>query len=196
MYYRPKTCRLGKSECSYSKTSSTIRKAFLFLALFLSSVLLKGSGEVSNPNSDALQSDSVSGVYFLYGTIIEYRYDFPWPQWGGEKVIVDTDTTTISFLTTLRMVEEKQDTIQFFGLPGANASRNSVLPVKCENPSFCAYANFEMGSLQIDYRTPAGEFSGTGWLDGEILTLDTYFEYREIGIDYALKGKKIDEGEL
>ncbi|MCG2590607.1 hypothetical protein [Rhodohalobacter sulfatireducens] len=171
-------------------------KRLVLITIFFCPILFEGPGNLPNPNLDTLQTEPVSGVYFLQGTIIEYTYDFPWPQWGGEKVILDTDTTTISFLTTIRMVEEKRDTVQFFGLPGANASRNSILPVECENPSFCGYANFEMGSLQIDYRTPAGEFSGTGWLDGEILTLDTYFEYREIGIEYKLQGKKIDEEEL
>jgi hypothetical protein len=173
-----------------------MRKAFLVAVLFLSSILLEGSGDISNSNSDVLMSDSISGVYFLHGTIIEYTYDFPWPQWGGEKVIVDTDITTISFVTTIQMVEEKQDTAQVFGLAGFNASSNKVLPVECESPNTCGYVNFETGSLQFNYRTAAGEFSGTGRLDGEILTMDTYFEYRALGIEYDLEGKKIKEGDL
>ncbi len=167
-----------------------MKSSIFFLLIF--SCLLINSSSIRNQS----EADSPEGTYFMHGTIIEYTYDFPWPQWGGEKVILDTDTTTISFVARIRMVEEKQDTVQFFGMAGANASRNSVLPVVCENPNFCGYANFEMGSLQFNYRTPAGEFSGTGQLEGEILTLDTYFEYREIGIEYDLHGGKIFEGEL
>jgi hypothetical protein len=171
-------------------------KRLVLLVIFFCPFLFEGSGNAPNPNSDTLQTESVSGVYFMHGTIIEYTYDFPWPQWGGEKVILDTDTTTISFVTTIQMVEEKQDTVQFFGLAGVNASRDNILPVLCDNPANCGYANFEMSLFQFNYRNGAGEFTGTGRLDGEILTLDTYFEYRAIGIEYDLQGKKIEEGEL
>lgn len=196
LQYQRLKCRIAVQTDSYSKTSSNMRKAFLVLTLILTSVVIKGSDNAPNSHYDTLQNEPISGVYFLNGTIIEYTYDFPWPQWGGEKVIVDTDTTTISFVTTIRMVEEKQDTVQVFGLAGFNASSNRIMTVECESPSNCGYVNFETGSLQFNYSTSAGEFTGTGRLEGGTLTLDTYFEHRGIGIEYDLQGKKIKEGEL
>lgn len=127
----------------------------------------------------------------MHGTIIENRYDFPW----GEEHLSSSDTTTISFVTMIQMIEEKQDTVQFFGLAGANADRYHALPVVCENPDNCGYAKFEMGTFEFDYMTPGGYFTGSGRLEGDLLTLNTSFKYRGIGVIYDLQGEKITTGE-
>jgi hypothetical protein len=102
----------------------------------------------------------------------------------------------VSFVTTIRRVEEKQDTVQFFGLIGANAGKQNVLPVTCEVSDNCGYAAFEMGVFQFEYMAPGGYFTGSGRLDGDLLTISASFKYRGIGEVYELRGEKIEMSEL
>ena len=155
---------------------------FVLMALFMTSYFSVTS-ELSG---------DVEGAYFMHGTIIEQTYEFPW----GEEHLVRSDTTTVSFVTTIQRVEEKEDTVQFFGLIGANAGKQNALPVVCESPTYCGYAAFESGVFHFDYLSPGGRFTGSGQLEGNVLTINSSFKYRGIGEIYELRGEKIEVGEL
>lgn len=154
----------------------------ILFALFMAGVL----------DETGIQSHGVEGAYFMHGTIVEQSFEFPW----GEDHLVRSDTVTVSFVTTIRMVEEKEDTVQFLGLIGANAGRQNALPVRCEHPDNCGYAAFKMGLFQFDTLTPGGYFTGTGQLEGDLLSIKASFKYRGIGEIYELKGEKIELGGL
>lgn len=164
-------------------------KIFIFLLLLLN---LNSSSTLDNQGQkDHLIEDNLSGIYFLHGTRINLKYDFPWPQWGGEEVILSADTVEVVFSINIIVAENKQDTLQFFGLDGANAG-NSVLPLNCtRGVPLCAYAEFINGEMEFNIRDANGEYNGVGTLDQNGITLNTHFEFRSDGVDYILTGKKV-----
>lgn len=175
-----------------------MKKAILFSVLFLSAGLFGCSNNSLEPDSNPdpepeVPIDSISGIYFLHGEKIQLRYDFPWPSWGGEEVILSRDTTRIAFTVAIQMVEDKQDTVQFFGLESVNAGW-SIFPPDCtELYIYCAYAKYTDHILEFDFSSPDGTYLGTGTLADSSLTINSHFEYRDIGIDYDLQGIRIDE---
>lgn len=137
--------------------------------------------------------DTVSGIYYLHGTKIQIKYDFPWPSWGGEEVILSQDTSQLAFTTTIKLLENKPDTVQFFGLEGANAGW-SVFPQNCsELHIYCAYATYRGHILELDLSSPDGIYIGKGTLKDGKMTLDTHFEYRHTRLDFKLEGEKVEE---
>lgn len=166
------------------------------LILIIVSFYLTLFGDIENKpehSHDGLRPEVLSGVYFLHGTKVELEYDFPWPQWGGEEVILSADTSQVAFIVNVRMVEGKQDTIQFFGLEGANAGAEAVFPLNCSNlPETCVYAKSATSVIEFNIREPNGVYTGTAAFSEGKMTLNAHYEYRPDGIDYKLQGMKVE----
>jgi hypothetical protein len=139
-------------------------------------------------------SPDVEGTYFIHGTRIEYEYDFPWPQWGGDEVILSSDTSNISFTATIKMSEDKQDTIQFFGLVGASAGEQSAAQIFCEEPSSdCVYARIEGSSFEMFVAPSNQHYTAKGTIQNNLITIEGFFEFRAIGVKYILEGERFIE---
>lgn len=172
-------------------------KGITIFLIFTCSCIFGGYSPLLFDDNHEKNEDSIEGAYFVHGTIIQYKYDFPWPQWGGEEVILSTDTTQIAFTVNIFLVEDNADTVQFYGLEGVNSGENNVLRQICdEMPSECAFATLNSnGEFAFFYETPGGEYTGTGILKKASISLDTFYEYRDTGIDYQLTGQKIKDFE-
>lgn len=167
-----------------------MRNAFLLLAIFLSVIVFGCSDNSTNPGAE-ISEDPISGTYFLHGTKVMLRYDFPWPSWGGDIVILEADTIQTTMLVKVELLEEKQDSIRFTGLEGVNAGEYQSVNQDCTHPSCYGDAKLTNGTLSFDLAAPYGFYIGTGTLNEGRLTLDTHFEYRPTGIDYHLEGERI-----
>lgn len=80
------------------------------LTILLLSVLM-----LSGCLGDLLESrikEINSGTYKVSGIQVDLTYDFPWPSWGGEEVILSRDTTKIEFTIEIEYPEGKQDTVR------------------------------------------------------------------------------------
>ena len=133
------------------------------------------------------------GTYHVTGTQVKLKYDFPWPSWGGEEVILSRDTSYIEFTVEIEYPPAKKDTVRFKGLEGANAGEYQAVRRMCAHPSCFADANLDGVELTFAFGSPGGTYTGTGLLGGGRLILETHFEYRSVGIDYFLEGRKIDD---
>lgn len=152
------------------------------------------SGSSVSTENDELKEDTISGIYFLHGTKITYRYDFPWPSWGGEEIILETDTTTLSTTIYIERIDQDRDTLQIIGLNGLNAGTHRVLPPDCISlADRCAYVPFTDDVIEFNFFEPGGNFTGTGILSDGKMSLNTKFEYRSIGIYYNLTGEKVND---
>ncbi|TVQ06079.1 MAG: hypothetical protein EA359_01655 [Balneolaceae bacterium] len=141
-----------------------------------------------NHYTTQLSANTVAGFYYMHGTRIDIRSTYP----GGGIIV--TDTLHISFTLNIKPVENKQDTIQFFGLEGVNAGEYSFLPADCSilhSEDVCAYARLENSDFEIDFLRPGGSYWGSGSLENGVLTLETEYHYRGRGIQYSLHGVKI-----
>jgi hypothetical protein len=162
------------------------------ILLFLICIIFIGC--LNNFPEEELIEEINSGTYKVNGTQVELRYDFPWPSWGGEEVILSRDTTKIKFTIEIEYPEGKQDTVRFDGLVGANAGEHrSVFGGGCIFPECYADAKLTNSQLKFDLGAPSGAYTGLGYLKAETLILETNFEYRAIGIDYDLQGEKVED---
>ena len=154
---------------------------------------------VSNCSENATQpkkeetENTLTGFYFMSGTLIETTYGFPWPSWGGDENIISVDTSKIAF--TIYIEETmRQDTLLFTGLEGANTGEQYVFPFKCDNhPIECAYAHLQGNQFELNLLSPAGEYIGSGIFKDDALALESFFEYRSVRIDYSLNGIKVEK---
>lgn len=161
--------------------------------LFFLSLFFITCSDGSTKSETNLPENPISGTYFLHGTKVNLKYQFPWPSWGGEIIILETDTTQIAMTVKVGLPEEKQDTVRFTGLEGLNAGEYQSVNRNCSHPSCFGDAELKNGELFFDLSAPYGFYIGRGTLEDGKLILQTHFEYREIGIDYYLKGTRIDE---
>lgn len=144
-------------------------------------------------NIDSKLKEINTGTYLVTGTEIQLSYDFPWPAWGGEEVILSRDTSYIEFTIEIEYPEGKQDTVRFSGLEGANAGEYQAVDWGCTHPACNTDANLNGSKLTFDLYGTDGTYTGSGQLGGGHIFLDTFFEYRNVGIVYNLEGTKIEE---
>lgn len=162
------------------------------LAIVLATLLIGcSSNSVDSEPEESEGLDTISGVYFLHGTKI--NQDVCWiPIKCEEGEPISSDTLDIAFTVNVEWIEERQDTLKFIGLEGANTGVRHVLyPPICIYPRDCAFAKLTDTEFEMDLLTSAGRYSGTGTLREGTLTLDTEFSYRTVLIKYDLTGPKI-----
>ena len=133
--------------------------------------------------------DVNSGAYQLSGTQVEKHYQFPW----GEDNVYSRDTTEIEFMVTVEYPHEREDTVRFEGLEGANAGEYHSVNSNCTHPSCYADAQLISEELKFNLSAAGGSYTGEGFLGAGTLILETHFRYRGIGIDYYLQGEKVQE---
>lgn len=168
-------------------------KSILPIFFFLLGSLLISCSDNSTKPEPEISEDPISGTYFLHGTKVKLRYDFPWPSWGGDVVILEADTTQTTMLVKVKLLEEKQDSVRFTGLEGVNAGEYQSINQDCTHPSCYGDAKLMNGELSFDLSGAGGLYRGTGTLENGKMTLNTHYEYRPTGIDYHLEGERIDE---
>lgn len=166
-----------------------MNKTEFFISLILCFLLAGCSGNSLDSRIEKINS----GTYHVTGTEIHLRYDFPWPSWGGEEVILSRDTIFIEFTVEIEYPPGKKDTVRFKGLEGVNAGEYQVLEPGCFAPRCFADVNLSGTELIFAFGSPSGTYSGKGQLGGERINLETHFEYRNVGIDYFLEGTKLDD---
>lgn len=167
-----------------------MKKAIPVLIVFMLGLVSCSDNSV---DPDPKPSDNLSGIYFLHGTKVQFTYQFPWPSWGGEIVILDSDTTEVNMTVKLNFLKEKQDSVRFIGLEGVNAGKYQSVNRNCTHPTCYGDARLTNGELSFDLVAPTGFYIGGGFLEEETLILQTHFEHRQVGIDFDLEGVRISD---
>ncbi|NBC04275.1 MAG: hypothetical protein GVY20_11285 [Bacteroidetes bacterium] len=81
-----------------------------FLIFFLCLSLFGCSGNLLESKIKEINS----GTYRVSGIQVELTYDFSWPSWGGEEVILSKDTTDIEFMMEVKYEKGRQDSVRFY----------------------------------------------------------------------------------
>lgn len=145
--------------------------------------------------------DDISGTYFMHGYQVSMKLCYLNPDCESGEAL-SRDTISTSFIVNIEMVEGREDTLLFSGLEGADLSiRNANYSGSAANPGctsesslgYCAYAKRTGDELEFDIGSPFGWYSGRGVLNNGELTLETIFRYRGTGVEYILKGTKIED---
>lgn len=139
---------------------------------------------------DAMKDDRRVQTFNLSGIEVHYRVAYAAPP--------DTfsiDTVEVEYEVGVEWLEEKQDTIRFHGLPGADKAYHSHLEnfmCKTQSRIYC-----DLDAKVIDDNTfemylvsPSGMYRADGSFNNGKLELEGNFFYRSTSIDYFLTGHK------
>lgn len=165
--------------------------------LIIPALMLGCSDNPSKPpekeENEKTSTNYVSEVYYLTGTAIDRDPDcFPCTV----EFEYSYDTTRVASIVSIKYLEENPDSVQFFGLDGANSSRKSAFPQNCRESTvlyeYCAYANYENNSFDLDLFRMGYWYQGGGKLQNDMLRVNGFFKYRGDSVGYDLSGQKIE----
>lgn len=158
-----------------------------------------GFGSIADDSSETFQqSDTISGVYYLYGTKISEIYPCAFTCFDMEPA---RDTTTVSFTTNVWLVPEKTDTLRFFGLMGADAGEigsnqyeEFLFPIELhDEDQYRIYGRItEDSEFEIEVWGTGSRYIGTGSFQHNILQLEGMCQYRNRSFAYKLVGAKLE----
>lgn len=157
------------------------------LLALLFSIAAYGCSDHSTGSEPEESVGPISGTYSLIGQQINLRFCYLGaPDSCIEGEVVARDTTETSFEVEITVVEEKTDTLFFAGLDRAGTT-------ECTVESDCPYAKLTGETLEFDINYWGHFYFGNGTLSDGFIKLETRFRYRGMGVDYHLKGEKIEE---
>ncbi len=162
--------------------------------------------ETSNLKVTAVEEHSE--LYFMNGIQISKRFCYlAQPDICSEGEVVESDTVKTSFLVSVTFNSDNPDSVLFDGLEGANSKPREMISKgfnggaataqnsSCRPSTDCGYAKLTGSELEIDVYTSSGDYSGTGTLDNDRLTIHAEYFYRGSGAEYMLEGERIVEEE-
>lgn len=174
-----------------------MKSFLLILMLTLPAWMFGCSDNSTNPNekeeNEKTSTNYVSEVYYLTGTEIDRDPDcFPCTV----EFEFTYDTTWVATVVSVKYLEENPDSIQFFGLNGANSSRKSAFPQNCAESEvlyeYCAYATVDNGMIDLELLRMGYWYEGNGTLGDDKLSINGFFKYRGDSVGYDLSGQKIE----
>lgn len=144
--------------------------------------------------NEKTSTNYVSEVYYLTGTEIDRDPDcFPCTV----EYEFTYDTSWVATVVSVKYLEENPDSVQFFGLNGANSSRKSVFPQNCRESDvlyeYCVYAAYENSMIELELFDRGDWYQGNGTLGDDELNINGFYKYRGDSVGYDLSGQKIEE---
>jgi hypothetical protein len=174
-------------------------KLFLPILMLTLPTLMFGCSDNSTNSEEEEQENEktstnyVSEVYYLTGTEIDRDPDcFPCTV----EFEYTYDTTWVATVASMKYLVNIPDSLQFFGLNGANSGRKSAFPQNCRESDalyeYCAYASYNNGLITLDLFRSGYLYEGEGSLQNDELQINGLFKYRGDSVGYDLSGQKIE----
>jgi len=173
---------------------TTMRKHFF---KSICGAVLLGLFVLSASSNQSVVSDSFTGHYYIHGKKI-----LSTSGWFDSEIRV-IDTIHFSSVVTIKLMEDKSDTLLFFGLPGADEGENRIYGGFQRHDHVAGMAGFNQferdriyGSIsdnnfEIKTTRPSGRLIMTGIISNDTIEMQGEFLYRGIKVNYELTGEKI-----
>jgi hypothetical protein len=173
-------------------------KSFLpILMLSLPALMFGCSDNSTDPReeeeNEKTSTNYVSEVYYVTGTEIDRDPDcFPCTV----EYEYSYDTTWVATVVSVKYLDENPDSVQFFGLNGANSGRKSAFPQNCRESDvlyeYCVYAAYENSMIDLELFDRGDWYQANGILADDELNIHGFYKYRGDSIGYDLSGQKIE----
>lgn len=133
--------------------------------------------------------DQISGLYYLSGEKISTGYSC-----FNCLVVEDPYTNSIDLSLNVKVVKDKQDTVRFYGLAGADAGEfgKRVFP-ECKHPDNCKVYGKLTGieSFEIDIENNGRRYQASGSIRTVDIEVTGQYSYQNNQIEYDLHGKRV-----
>lgn len=159
---------------------------------------------LSANTSPPIMNDPYSGLYYVHGTKIVKFYNCPFIGLCGPDDGPFHDTTRIASVVAIKKMQEKTDTLHFFGLPGADegehkhyygkfqiGDRAGTLLHYDELEEFRIYGSHSGDFFMIDFNITDRFYKVTGSIIEDNIEIYGLFTGRSISVEYNLQGEKI-----
>lgn len=180
----------------------TVLRAISLITLCGFTFAALSSSGIDNRSIFSGKDDPTTGMYYLYGTKTSTIYPCTWTCFDMEPYV---DVESVASVVNIRRVEEKPDTLQFLGLPGADEGKRGVyfgnfqfydyvLPIRTfergDEYKFYAYQNGN--TFEIDHFYVGQSYKASGILDNGRIELKGRYNYRQRTFEFDLRGEKIE----
>lgn len=186
----------------HSRKFKAMKKRILMYSILnIIVIALLGGNVLFAYTSPPVNDDPITGMYYLQGTKTIKMYP-GWPSYDAEP---NVDITSIASVVNIRLVEEKTDTLLFYGLPGADEGKIGIyfgqqsteyvylIEMYDERDDHRVYAQFDDTTFEIDINNTGNMYRATGTIENGVIELKGRFQYRNRTFEYDLKGIKIEQ---
>lgn len=168
-------------------------------------IALIGSVVLSANSSSPVISDPYTGLYFVHGSKIVTYYRCPFIDACGPDSGPFYDTTRIASVVVVKFLQEKTDTLHFFGLPGADEGEIKLYHGRTQIgdyvgsmlqydglTGFRVYGLHSNDTFEIDHNNAGNRYKGIGTISNNKIEITGQKTYRTITVEYDMQGEKID----
>jgi hypothetical protein len=154
--------------------------------------------------SSSVTDDPYTGLYYVHGSKIMTFYTCPFIETCTPDDGPFMDTTRIASVVAVKWMEEKTDTLHFFGLPGADEGESkqyfglTQIDDAAGNMSnygvlagYKIYGSVSDDSFTIQYNNAGFHYDATGTISNDVIDIEGTFYFRTISVDYDLTGERI-----
>lgn len=151
-----------------------------------------------------VMNDPYTGLYYVHGTKIVKFYKCPFFGLCGSDDGPFHDTTRIASIVAVKWMEDKTDTLHFFGLPGADEGEiklyygNNQISDKAGDISlydtfnrYRIYGSLSGNSFEILYNNAHNFYEATGNIIQDKIELQAQYNVRTTTVEYFLTGEKV-----
>ncbi len=173
-------------------------KCFILFLSFIGVLFFISTSKVPAIN------DHHTGLYYVHGSKIVTYYRCPFIDLCGPDDGPFHDTTRIASVVAVKWIEEKTDTLHFFGLPGADEGETKFYHGTTQLSShvggmlhydnltrYRVYGLMSGSSIEIEINNAGNRYTGTGTLSDKFIDIRSQKTFRTITVDYELTGEKI-----
>lgn len=159
---------------------------------------------IATSSSPPTVNDPYTGLYYVHGSKIVTFYTCPFIPICGPDQGPFIDTTYFSSVVVVKMMQEKTDTLHFFGLPGADEYESKIyfgnhpradgapfLVAYDESVSDRVYGSYSATAFEIDYNLVDNFYKATGTIHHDNIEIQGIYSRRSISVEYNLVGEKI-----
>lgn len=162
--------------------------------------LIALSASTSPPATD----DPYTGMYYVHGSKIVTYFRCPFIELCSPDEGPFIDTTHIVSVVTVKWMQEKVDTLHFFGLPGADEGENGIYFGRDQIRDYAGstlqydvldgyriYGSYSGDSFDIQYNNAGFNYYATGNISNRTIKIQGVKTHRTITVEYDLVGEKI-----
>lgn len=160
---------------------------------------------ISSFRTPPITDDIYTGMYYVHGSKIVMYYTCPFIELCGPDDGPFIDTTHIASVVTVKWMNEKTDTLHFFGLPGADEGENRIYHGRTQFGDYSnslsrydvfhwyrIYGSYSENSFKIDHDNAGNRYNATGKISNRTIKIQGEKTFRTITVVYDLVGEKID----
>ncbi len=171
----------------------------------VTSVILITIIALSASTSPPVNNDPYTGLYYVHGSKIITYYNCPFIEICGPDQGPFIDTTRIASVVVVKLMQDKTDTLHFFGLPGADEGEIKIyfgddsrsdkagdISLYDTLNGYKIYGYQTGNSFEIQYNNANNFYEATGSITQGLFELQGQYTMRTTTVDYVLTGERID----